>query len=206
MLVIGLAGGSGSGKGSVCAIFREFGFEFIDTDALYGKLTAPGGKCIGPLVSEFGKVILNEDGSLNKTTLAKIVFMSENAEEKRKKLDGITHKIILGETRKLLTDYSSKNTFAVLVDAPLLFESGFDRECDIIISVIAEENIRIKRIIQRDKITEEMARNRIASQLSNEFLRENSDYIIVNNGSMEELRGNISSIAEKILKRGIKSE
>ena len=92
----------------------------------------------------------------------------------------------------------------MLVDAPLLFESGFNRECDAVISIIADKEKRIERIALRDNITREAAEKRIAAQLSDAFLIENSDYVIENSGSTEELKGRVAEIAAKILANKIK--
>ena len=83
----------------------------------------------------------------------------------------------------------------------MLFESGFNKKCDVIISVVASKDLRIERIINRDKISKERAEARIASQLSDEFLIERSDFTVYNNGSEQELMAQVASIANKILKR-----
>lgn len=202
MLTVGLAGGSGSGKGTVSNLFRDYGIKSINTDAVYHDLTSPGGACIAPLVAEFGKDILNSDGSLNRPALFESVFSSDDMPDRKEKLQSITHGLILQKVRDILSKMEKSGVPAVLVDAPLLFESGFDRECDLIISVIADTDIRIRRIMCRDGITQENAKKRIESQLSDDFLSKNSDFIIINNGDCESLYGKVQSIAEFILKRG----
>jgi dephospho-CoA kinase len=126
--------------------------------------------------------------------------MSEGREQKLLKLNGITHKYILDEVRKIISSLDTGYRGAV-VDAPLLFESGFDRECDATVSVIADRELRIRRILLRDGVSEEEARRRIASQKSDGELRRLSDYIIVNNGNRDELRKSVLWIAEEILNR-----
>ena len=199
MKVIGLCGGSGSGKGTVSELFSEFGIPGIDTDAVYHTLTKNKSPCLDALTEEFGKNILAEDGSLDRKKLSKIVFVGEDSPEKRRKLNRIAHKYVLERTREILDEYRALGKVAAIVDAPLLFESGFDKECDFVISVIANENIRIKRIVERDKITVENARARIRAQLPDEFLIANSKYTINNDGNLSELRESVSQVAEKIL-------
>ena len=199
MLTIGLAGGSGSGKGEVGAIFQKFGFKVIDTDKIYRKMTAPGGACLIPLAEEFGFGIILADGSLNRKALARIVFTGEGHTERKRRLEQITHRLILDETRKRIADYKSKGVCAgIIVDAPLLFESGFDKECDKIIGVVADKAKRIERIVQRDKITEQRAEERIAAQLSDEYVISRSDFVITNDGAKEELELQVTEIINKL--------
>lgn len=196
MLVIGFAGGSGSGKTLASGFFLKFNIPSIDTDAVYRDMTGVGGKCIEPLRTEFGDSVINEEGALNRAALSEIVFSSA---KKRERLNYITHSIILGEVRDIIKRMRKDGVAAVLVDAPLLFESGFDKECDLIVSVIADKNVRISRITKRDGISSEKAILRINSQYSDDFLIQKSDFIIVNNGTLENLEFQVSEIAKKIL-------
>lgn len=199
MLTIGLAGGSGSGKGTVASVFAEYGIPSIDTDYIYRKMTSPGGECIPLLAEEFGFGIILADGSLNRKALARIVF-SEGGEGAKKRLEAITHKLILEEVRKILEEYRKAGKAAALVDAPLLFESGFDRECDKIIAVVADKPTRVMRIINRDKISEEQAKRRIEAQLPDDYIISKSDFLIVNNGEISELKIQIENIINSLLK------
>ena len=197
MKIIGLAGGSGSGKTTVAELFSENGFAYINTDEVYHALTSRKSPCLEDLIQEFGSGIVNAEYSLDRKALASIVFQ-DGAEEKRKKLNQITHFHVLSETEQMIASLDEKVFFGVLVDAPLLFESGFDKKCDKIISVIAEKSVRIARIIKRDSISEEKAEARIKAQLSDEFLKAHSDYLIVNNGDFGSLRKRVYEISEQI--------
>lgn len=200
MKIIGLAGGSGSGKGTVAELFlTHYGIHSIDTDALYHSLTSQKSECLDALASEFGEEIISSDGALDRAALSRIVFFGDNADERRKRLNEISHYFVLAETRAMIDERRECGDFAVLVDAPLLFESGFDKECDAVISVIADRETRIDRIIKRDAITRDRAEKRIDSQVSDEFLREHSDFIIENNSNTTALLTEISSVV-KILK------
>ena len=199
MKVIGLCGGSGSGKGTVAQLFSEFDIPSIDTDKVYHALTSSKSLCLDALADEFGPQILSLDGSLDRSKLSEIVFSRNDSAEKRRKLNQISHKFVLQRTREILDEYRADGKKAVLVDAPLLFESGFDKECDFVIAVIANESIRISRIVERDKITVENARRRIRTQLPDEYLEANSKYIIKNDGMLSELRETVGKIAAEIL-------
>ena len=183
----------------VCSFFANHCIPFIDTDAVYRELTSKRSPCVEALINEFGKDIISEDGSLNRKVLGKIVFAGEDAYEKRKKLNNIAHKFILDETRIRLRDYKVQGVKATIVDAPVLFESGFNAECDIVIAVIADREIRINRIMARDKIDRESAEARIDSQLSDEELISRSTLIIRNNSDIKDLENQVSEVAKSIL-------
>jgi len=200
MLIIGLTGGSGSGKGTAAMIFSRHGIPSIDTDEVYRVMTKAGGECIKPLVGAFGDIIVSPDGSLDRAALRKIVFSGHLAKENRKKLEALVHPIILNKVRALINNYRiTQNPPAVVVDAPQLFESGFDRECDFVISIVADADIRAHRIVERDGITVEAAKGRISAQASEQFLRENSDFVVTNNGGIDELEKQINSVIKKII-------
>ncbi len=195
--VIGLCGGSGSGKGAVSELFLRYGIPSIDTDEVYHELTAYMSQCLLELVSHFGSDII-ENGALNRAALAKLVF-SDGVKTRLDELNAITHKHILAKTREVLAKYRADGVAAAIVDAPLLFESGFNEECDIIISVIADIDTRISRIIERDGITREAALRRIASQKNDNWLKERSDFVIYNDNGITDLEVRVAEIAKKIL-------
>ena len=197
MKVIGLSGGSGSGKGTVCRIFNEIGVPSIDTDLVYHQLTSSSGPCLSALIKEFGEGIVSQDGGLDRRALSKRVFFGEGAEDRREKLNSITHSFVLGEVRRILGRLSVDNKFAI-VDVPLLFESGFDKECDILCCVVADKETRIKRIMARDNITREHAENRISSQIPDSRLSELCDIVIKNNGTEADLYNEVSLAYKKI--------
>ncbi|MBQ7761131.1 MAG: dephospho-CoA kinase [Clostridia bacterium] len=198
MMVIGICGSSGSGKGYVCGLFRRYGFAHIDTDRLYREVVVRSGTpCLKELVDSFGNGILDSVGELNRKELSKLVFEHANAEKNRLLLNSITHKYILQETLALIEKYRSEGIKAVLVDAPVLFESGFDKICDITICVTASRQEKIKRIIARDKISEVDAIARLSAQKTDQELRELCDYEIDNSVGLsleEQVKGLISKI------------
>lgn len=206
MKVIGLCGGSGSGKGAVSSIFQKIGIPSIDTDAVYREITSSDGPCLRALCEEFGKGIISDDGSLNRKALAKNVFNSKDAKTRLKKLNEIAHNFILDETRRRLDIYKSMGYEAAIVDAPVLFESGFDSECDVILSVVADKETRIERIIHRDKIDRESAITRINSQLSDEEIISRSDFIIRNDLDLYALEDRVRKVADLILENKQKGD
>ena len=199
MKVIGLCGGSGSGKGTVAEIFSVFGIPSVDTDRVYHELTSKKSECLDALVLEFGDGIICEEGSLDRKKLADLVFGDGQAAIKRQRLNGITHKFVLDRTREMLSEFESLGAKAALVDAPLLFESGFDRECDVIIAVVADMDVRIERIMARDGISKNSATLRVKTQLPDDYLKSRADYVINNSGTLDTVEKAVCEVAEKIL-------
>ncbi len=204
MTVIGITGGSGAGKGLVCEILEKQGIHSIDTDRVSREISGRGSPCLVELTQAFGTDILTEAGELNRGKLAERVFMEPNAEERVRLLDilnRITHKHILSACEAWLEERGREGDTAAAVDAPLLFESGFDARCDCIWGVTASPEVRIQRIIQRDCISEEMARNRIASQHTDEFLYQRCNAVIHNNGTRAETEKQVVSLLARCLNR-----
>ena len=199
MKIIGLCGGSGSGKGSVSRLFAGYSILSIDTDSVYRKMTEGDSECMRALKVAFGEKIAQEDGSLDRKALRELVFSVDDAEKNREILNNITHKFILDETRRIIEGERMRGAVAVIVDAPLLFESGFDRECDVIVSVISDEDIRVSRIVLRDGISEDDARKRIKGQLSDEELIKRSDYVVYNNADLVSLQVQVVDLYKKII-------
>ena len=195
MTVIGLTGGSGVGKGYVCQKFLNLGIPSIDTDKTARTVCEPGKPCLNELVSYFGNVILAPDGTLDRRKLAEIAFSDS---EKHSVLNKITHFHILNEVRLWLKLQSEKGCIAAIVDAPLLRESGFDKECDVIVAVIANRDIRIKRILMRDGITEDQALLRLSKQHEDHFYTEKADHVIVNNGEPTLLDSQVKEVYNAI--------
>lgn len=194
MLIIGLCGGSGSGKGYVCKLFERYDIPCIDTDRLYREVTVKkGSKCLNELCEAFGYGILDQDGELNRRILADIVFLRNGT----RVLNEITHKHIKVDTDVLVDKYKNEGKKAVLIDAPVLFESGFDRMCNYTICVIASYETRLERILKRDGITEEKAKKRMDSQLSNEELIALCDFQIENEQNSD-LDTQITTILNKL--------
>ena len=197
MIVIGLCGGSGSGKGSVARIFAAHGIPSVDCDAVYHKIVGSPGGCLDELVGEFGTGILSY-GILDRRALAETVF-SDKTGTRVKRLNAITHKYVIAEAERMMDGYRKDGVRAVVFDAPLLFESGYDKKCDVTVAVIADRSRRVARIMERDGLTADAARRRIDAQLSDDFLIKNSDYVIHNNGTTADLTKAADELIDKIL-------
>lgn len=190
MIVIGLTGPSGSGKGKIAEILSEYGVEHIDADSVYHNILIPPSPCLDELVENFGYKILNAGGQLDRRALASIVFGDEN-KQKIEKLNSITHKYVCARIRQIIRYFDNISCKACVIDAPLLLESGLGSDCDFVISVLADSKLRAQRIAVRDNISLEDANLRISSQKPDNFYVEGSDMVVYNNGSEEQLRASL---------------
>lgn len=177
MFVVGLTGTTGSGKGYVCSLMQQKGILTVDTDKVYHEMISAPSPCTAALVEVFGKTILNENNGINRKKLADIVFKDK---DNLGVLNKITHMYILNECRNIIIKSSALGNWLTVIDAPLLFESGFDSECDKTVCVTANEKLRLERILKRDNITIEQALARIQNQKHDSFFVNKCDYIIFN--------------------------
>ena len=184
MLVIGLTGPSGAGKSSVADLFAVHGLPVINADAVYHALLIPPSLCLDELTHRFGLDILQPSGMLDRKRLGAIVFSDPEA---LAALNAITHHHVMAEIRRRLADMRRENITAAVIDAPQLFEAGAERDCNVIVSVLANPQLRLQRIMHRDGISEAAAMGRMAAQKSDEFFRSHSDYVIENNESGDHL-------------------
>lgn len=200
MLVIGLTGPTGSGKGTVAQLFADFGLSVIDADEVYHNLLLPPSPCLDELTERFGTDVLHPDGTLNRRALGAIVFSDAQA---LADLNHITHRFVMERIRLELDRLRALNTPATVIDAPQLFEAGADRDCNVIVSVLADTALRMERIMRRDGIDSEAAKRRIEAQKSDAFFRSHSDYIIENNENLNLL---LPAVERILLETGVRAE
>ena len=177
------------------SIFEKYGFAVIDCDEVSRFVTDAGSPCTAELAEEFGDEILNSDGTLRRRVLAEVAFSDA---KKLETLNKITHRHILNEVFARVENYRSKGFAAVVIDAPVLFESGLDKRCDTTLAICAPREIRLERIIARDGISAQSAEVRISRQLSEKELATLADRVIVNDGTLEELKNNITNYVKEI--------
>jgi len=191
-----MTGQTGAGKSTANAAFAEAGYKVYDCDLIVRELqqTAPVLKL---LEENYGPEILLEDGSLNRRMLAAIAFSEPKQTEK---LNSIMLPIVKEEIERRIEADVQKGQRYFLLDAPTLFESGVDKMCDRKISVLANEAVRLQRIIRRDGLTEEQARTRMNAQQKDAFYTVRSDFTLRNNGTKEELHKAASELAVSLKK------
>ena len=195
MLVIGLTGPTGAGKGAVADVLARYGIPVINDDSVYHELISPPSSCLQELVEAFGKEILLPSGSLDRRALGGIVFNDPAA---RERLNAITHRYVMEEVKTRMERLRREGVPVAVFDAPQLFEAGAHRACGAVISVLADRGLRLERILARDNITAEAAMRRILAQKSDDFFKTHSDYIIENNGTVEMLAPQVHRILTEL--------
>lgn len=196
MTVIGITGPTGAGKSLFCSYLEELGCLHLDCDKIYHSLVNSPSECTRALESEFGQSVIKPDGSLDRVALGAIVF-APGADGLRAKLNEITHAFVLAEVRKAI---KSTDKACAVIDAPLLFEAAFDKECDFTVALLASPELRLSRLTLRDDRTAEALRARMAAAPADEFYSSRADYTVINDGDAEKLRIE----AEKILREASK--
>jgi dephospho-CoA kinase len=185
VLRIGLSGGIGAGKSTVSSTFSELGGIVVDGDVISREVVEPGTEGLAKLVDAFGKQILSDDGSLNRPELAAIAFTDD---EKRQTLNGIVHPLVAERRSELIASAVKADKNPVIVeDIPLLVESGMAPMFPLVVIVNADEDLRVKRLIEHRGFSEQDARARIAAQATEEQRRAVADVWLDNSGSTGEL-------------------
>ncbi|MBQ7897709.1 MAG: dephospho-CoA kinase [Clostridia bacterium] len=194
MKIIGVSGQSGAGKTTALEVLRSRGAYVIDCDKVSREVMEKNTPCTKELISVFGDSIASEDGEIYRKKLGEIVFSDK---EKLQTLTEITHRYIKKRIFELLDGAKEEGERFAVIDAPLLFESGLDKICDVTLAVTAPKEERIERIIKRDGITRILAEKRISSQLSENELIKRSHAVIVNDKGLLELEEKVLDFAER---------
>lgn len=192
-LTIGLTGGIASGKSTVADCFAGLGVTIIDTDRIAHNLVATGSEAMSDLRAAFGPDAVDDQGKLRRSWLRRRIF--EDPEAKHT-LEGILHPLI----REQVAQRRSQVTGAYcVVVAPLLLETGFQKNVDRVLVVDAKPEIQIARLIARDGISESDARAALSAQWSREERRARADDIIENDGDLSELDRQVRALHQHYL-------
>jgi dephospho-CoA kinase len=192
---VGLTGGVGSGKSTVSAMLAEHGAVIIDADAIARDVVEPGTAGLAAIVERFGPDVLAADGSLDRATLAALVFNDDAA---RSDLNGIVHPLVGVRTVELMT--AAPPDAIVVYDVPLLVESDMAAGFDVVVVVIADEDVRLARLEARG-MPQHDARARIKAQASDDQRRAVADVVIENHGSLADLRSQVDALWERLAAR-----
>lgn len=191
-IIIGLTGQSGAGKSTVASVFKSRGFFVIDADVV-SRTVVDTNIVLENLRELFGSEVLTPDSHLNRKALAKIVF-SDSTE--LGKLNNLLFPLITTEINAMIDNCGQKY---ILLDAPQLFESHANQICNKIISIVAPYDMLVARIMNRDGVEKEAAQRRLKAQFSSEFFKNNSDFVISNEGTTDDLVQKTKKIIEDII-------
>lgn len=194
-IVLGLTGQTGAGKSSVSQYLRQQGCAVIDADQVARSVVEKGSACIADVILAFGCDYLTAEGDLNRRKLAESVFTDR---EKLKKLNDIMFPYIVERIGESVDAARKGSQDVILLDAPTLFESGCDRFCDKVVSVIATRQSRLERIMARDGLSQEEAEHRISAQHDDVFYLERSWTVLQNNGDLQDLYAQADSLLLKL--------
>jgi len=196
VLVIGLTGGIASGKTTVATILQELGAAVLDADEVAKKIVQKGKPAYKEIIKTFGRKVLTSDGDLNRKLLGKIVF---NDEEKRKKLESIIHPRVKEYFLEEIQRIKEKDPQKIIVlDVPLLLESGMETLVDEVWVVAVSEELQIKRIELRDRIGRQEALKRIKAQMPLKEKLKYADRIINAEGTLEDTKRQVVSLWREI--------
>lgn len=202
-IVIGLTGQTGAGKTTLSDNLRARGITVVDADVIARDVVSNSKSCLGDLVLEFGCVIIDHNGDLNRRKLSGVVF---NDKQKLRRLNAITFPHIVACIEDTLASCRAQRTPLVVLDAPTLYEAGCDKMCRFVVAVIAPEEMRMRRIIQRDNLTEEEALARIRAQHDDQFFRERAAFVIENAQDPAGMIGQMDEILRRAQPGGVKYE
>ena len=197
MKVIGITGPSGAGKTTLTSILKEnYNTYSIDADEVARKLSSDNKtEYFKEMVKLFGKEVVNTDKSLDRRKIASIIY---NNQEKRRKLNKLTFYYVVNNINEQIEKEKNNKYQFIAIDVPLLYEAKMEKICDIVIAVVAEDEEKILRICTRDNISKEIAKKRLEIQNNNEFFVKKADFVIHNDGSIENLEKSLKEIIEKL--------
>jgi dephospho-CoA kinase len=188
MLMVGLTGGIGAGKSAVAKRLAELGAVVIDSDALAREVVQPGTPGLAEIVEVFGPGVLGPDGALDRPALARLVFGDA---AQRRRLEAIVHPLVRARAAEIAL--AAPQDAIVVNDVPLLIEAGLPRLYQVVIVVLADEEVRIARLARDRGMSEADALARMATQANDQQRRAVADIVIVNNGDMESLRSQVDA-------------
>lgn len=184
MKIIGITGGVGAGKSTILDhLEKQYNACVLQADKIGHLVMEPGGICYGQVIALFGKQIIKNDKTIDRKMVSDVVFAHE---EMRQKLDDIIHPAVKSYILDKIEEQKKAGCTLMIVEAALLLEDHYDAFCDKVWYIHTDQEIRIERLMSSRGYTREKAENIIARQATEGFFREHADYIIQNNGDLDE--------------------
>jgi len=198
ILKIAVTGTAGSGKTAVCNRLEELGMEVVSSDVLAREAVSQGTAAYEKIVDYFGKKTVSGNGTLNRQLLRHIII---NDDTSRQALEQIVHPEIKNRIDSRIAKSERNGKPAIVVEVPLLFESGMANQFDIIILVVTDNELKIERLIKRDRVSRNDAEALLKSQLPDKKKIEKSDFLIHNDGVLQQMEKDVDRIYKKILEK-----
>jgi len=195
MLYVGLTGNIASGKSEAAIRFAEHGATMLDADVLARDAVAVGSPAYDRVVARWGREILSSDGSLDREALRHTVFADKAQLDE---LNAIVHPGINKLRRKIVADARKRGDAVLIYVVPLLFERRLANEFDRIVLVDAPKELRLERLIRLRGVSEEDATNMVAAQMLAELKRARADFVIENDGSLDQLHKQVDAVWEQL--------
>ena len=195
MKLLGLTGGIASGKSTVAAILRRLGAAIINADELSREVVQPGQDAWKEIISTFGPDIVQEDQTLDRRKLRKIVFDNPEA---RKKLEAIIHPRVRALAERRISELATAGNSIIVYEVPLLFEGQIHLWLRPVILVACEIETQKNRLVERDHLTEIEAQQHVDAQMSLEEKPQLADYVIENDGNLKDLEKQVRAVLHKI--------
>lgn len=194
MLVIGLTGGMGAGKSTVAALLADHGAHVVDADAIAREVVEPGEPALAAIAEEFGDDVLTDEGRLDRAAMAAIVFGDR---ERLDALEAITHPAIRDRISRRLDEHAAADdadTRVVVLDHPLLVETGLAATLEVVLVVTAPEDLRVERLAAGRDIDPEDARARMRNQAGDAERRAAATHVVVNDGDLDDLTARVAEV------------
>ena len=180
-MILGVTGGIAAGKSSVTAFFRKLGAEVVSADDLAREVVGPGSPVLERIVEHFGPQVLRPDGGLDRQALGARIFGDSDA---RGDLNRIIHPAIAQLAQARLGEAAARSS-VVVYEAPLLFEAGAEGRVDAVLVVTVSQSVQLRRLMERDGLSESEARVRIEAQMSQDEKVARADFVIDNSGEKQ---------------------
>ena len=196
---VGLTGGIGAGKSTVADLFSQKGAVVIRSDELARQVIEPQTPGFQQVIDHFGKEFVNSEGYIDRAKLAQIVFQDDAA---LKDLEKIVHPLVRSKTNQIIDQHTSETI--IVNEIPLLLEKKMESLFDFLVIVISSEKNRLERLAQRG-LTTEQANARMAKQVSDDERKAAADFLIVNDGNLDQLEVDVEKIWQTLQERSFKS-
>lgn len=196
---VGLTGGIGAGKSTVADLFSKRGAVVIRSDELARQVIEPKTPGFKQVTSRFGSEIINDEGNIDRAKLAQVVFNDDVA---LKDLENIVHPLVRERTNQLMSEQTSETI--IVNEIPLLLEKKMESLFDFLVIVISSEKNRLERLSQKG-VSEDQAKARMAKQVNDQVRKAAADFLIVNDGNLDQLEADVQKIWQTLQERNFKS-